>query len=155
MEEIRQLIEKLKKTELERADALHRLNRVIDEAVKKMINILHAMYDILYSNDITIKSYGGHIVNLTEGIVLYSKGIEEKVILTKDKRLLYYKLVNNRLEEKVISPEHLLKNVGFDGIYNNVKNLLREKIKMSNQQIIDYRNQTSKISKYIGQLERE
>ena len=77
------------------------------------------------------------------------------MILTKDKRLLYYKLVNNRLEEKVISPEHLLKNVGFDGIYNNVKNLLREKIKMSNQQIRDYRTQTSKISKYIGQLERE
>ncbi len=155
MEEIRQLIEKLQKTELERVNALDRLNYVIDEAVKEMINILHSLYDILYRNDITIKSYGGRIFNLVEGIVLYSKGIEEKVVLTKDKQLIYYKAAHNELEEKLISPEYLLKNASFDGVYNYIMNILQEKIRLNNQEIIDYRNQTSKISKYIDELERE
>ncbi len=153
MEEIRHLIKELYHSEEERNKTFRRLELIIDEAVKEMTNMLSSLYDSLKKDNLTVRDYKGNTFDIGAGIEAYSKGIEEKIILNEEKELIYYRVRNNQLLKEKVTAEMLLKEIGFDSFYNFIKGLVKERIRMNNEDILSFRNQTSKIEKYINELE--
>jgi len=155
MDEIQELIRKLQLTEEEREKSFQRLKLVIDEAVKEMINILYSLYAALHKKNSVVRSYTGKVYELEEGIVIYSRGITEKIVLNKEKRLIRYKVSNEGFVKQELTPEAMLQEIGFENLYNNIKDLLRERIKINKEEAFNFRSQASKIEKYHKDLEKE
>ena len=153
MEDIGALIEKLQHTEEEKDKASQRLEYIIEKAVCEMLDILHGLYSTLSKADLTVRSYSGMSFDIPEGIVIYSKGIDEKIILDKNKKLIHYKAIKEDLLEEQVSPQKILEEIGFEKIYNNIKDMVKEKIRINNEEILTYRNKTSKIQKYMSELQ--
>jgi len=155
MEDIGMLIEKLQHTEEEKDRASQRLEYIIEKAVCEMLDILYGLYPTLSKSDLIIRSYSGNSFDITEGIVIYSKGIDEKIVLDREKKLIHYKAIKEDLLEEQVSPQTMLEEIGFEKVYNNIKDMVREKIKVNNEEILTYRNKTSKIQKYMSELHDE
>ncbi len=155
MEDIGALIEKLQHTEEEKDKASQRLEYIIEEAVCQMLDVLYELYPTLYKDDLKVRSYSGSSFDIAEGIIIYSRGIDEKIILDREKKLIHYKAVNNDLLENQVSPQKVLGEIGFEKIYNNIKDMVKEKIRINNEEILTYRNQTSKIEKYMTELQND
>ena len=75
--------------------------------------------------------------------------------MDREKKLIHYKAVNNDLLENQVSPQKVLGEIGFEKIYNNIKDMVKEKIRINNEEILTYRNQTSKIEKYMTELQND
>ncbi|NMA94685.1 MAG: hypothetical protein GX974_01435 [Clostridiales bacterium] len=116
MEDIGLLVRKLHHTEEEKQDASRRLEHIIEEAVKEMLEILFELYPTLYKKGLRVRSYSGSSFDIDEGIIVYSKGIDEKVILNRDKRLVHYKAVNSDLVQDEVSPNSFLTEIGFQKV---------------------------------------
>lgn len=153
MEDIGVLIEKLQHTEEEKHSASQRLEYIIEEAVKEMLDILYELYPTLSKQDLKVRSYSGSSFDIAEGIVVYSKGIDEKVVLNREKELIHYKAIDRDLSANPVSPEKFLAEIGFQKVYNNMKDIVKEQIKINNEKTLSYRNQTSKIQKHMSELQ--
>ena len=149
------LIEKLHHTEEEKHNASQRLEYIIEEAVKEMLEILYGLYPTLSKKGLRVRSYSGSSFDIDEGIVVYSKGIDEKIVLNREKKLVHYKAVNSDLSESAVSPSDFLTEIGFQKVYNNMKDIVREQIKVNNEKTLAYRNQTSKIQRHMAELQSD
>jgi hypothetical protein len=148
MDNLSQLIKELQETEKARNEALNMLETAISQAVSEMLDILFSLFDALKKENLTVRSYQGSIYPVDDGIVVYARGLEEKIVLNGQKKLIHYLVRNENLERTEIPPEILVNQIGSDKIYHSLRSLLRERIRTNKEDIINFRNQASKISKY-------
>lgn len=155
MEDIGLLVKRLHHTEEERHRASQRLENIIEEAVTEMLEILYELYPTLGKEDIMVRSYSGATFAIGEGIVIYSKGIDEKIVLDREKKLMRYKAKNNDLIQDSMSPNAFLTEIGFQKVYSNIKDIVKEQIKTNNEKTLAYRSQTSKIQRHMAELQND
>ncbi|WP_129722945.1 hypothetical protein [Xylanivirga thermophila] len=155
MEDISNMIQRLNYTEEEKCKAYERLEYIIGQAIEEILNILYDLYPSLKKDDMTVRNYKGDVFSVEQGIMVYHKGIEEKIVLNQDKKLIYYNATNSELITHEMTSEELLNEVGFEKVYINIKQLVRDRIRMNNEEILNYRNQASKTELYVGELKRD
>jgi len=153
MDDLRQLIRELQETENARNEALNLLETAISQTVNEVLDILFSLFHALKKENLTVRSYRGSVYPVDDGIVVYARGLEEKIVLNGEKKLVHYLVRNEKLERSEIPPEILINQIGSDKVYHSLRDLLKERIRTNKEDIINFRNQASKISKYARNFE--
>ncbi|WP_026487457.1 hypothetical protein [Caldanaerobius polysaccharolyticus] len=151
-DEIKELIENLKQSEIEKDKANEEMKKVIKTCIKEIVDIFLELSDYIKTDNIIIRSYMGKIFEIGKGIVVFDKSIEEKIVLRLDRKLYYYKVVNEELVEIPLHEENLTEYVSIDALFDSVKTTLIRSINKNRQQILNYRSLTAKINRYTSEL---
>ncbi len=155
MEEIKLLIEELRETEEEKNRSLAMLQTAIDEALEEMLDVLLTLFEALKRTDLSVRSYKGNSFPLGDGIVVYAKGLEEKIILNSQRQLIHCKVVNELLEKNEIAPDILIHQIGTEKVYQHLKDLLKERIHTNKVDINHFKNQAGKVSRRSKELDEQ
>lgn len=153
LEEIKKLMERLSQTEDEKNNVQKEMKSIVNQSINQLLEVMLLLSRYLKKENVTLRSYMGNTFNVGEGIPLFEKSIEEKILLKPDKRIMLYRIENEELREKELNIEELQKFVSLDALYNTVKENIIRCIHKNEQEIMSYKSFISKIKMYNQDIE--
>lgn len=154
LDDIKKLMENLKESEEEKNRANEEMQKVMRNCIKEIIDIFLKLSDYIKIDNIVLRSYMGKIFEIGEGIIIFDKNIEEKLILRPDGTIHYYRIVNEDLIDIPLNEKNITDYITIDALFDSVKTALINCINKNQQQILNYRSITAKINRYTEDLER-
>lgn len=152
VEELKKLMEHLEKTESEKQHAAEELKRIIADSLDNIKDIYFSMKRYVWKNDISLRSYDGKTFNIGEGVLISDRGIEEKIVLKPDRRILLYKLDNGEVTETELTADNIEEYISIDNIFSNVMEALTSSIQRNEKDVLRYTSMIAKIERYTQDL---
>jgi hypothetical protein len=124
IEELKKLMEHLEKAEKDKEMAEKELRRVMADSLENIKDIYLALQRYVLKDNIILKSYDGRTFSIGEGILISDKGIEEKIVLKPDRRLILYKLSGDNVMETDLDAGNIEEYISIDNLFANVMDTL-------------------------------
>lgn len=153
LDEIKKLMEELIKSEKNREMASKEMEEVLEKSISEIKNILLTIKKYIGSKNIKLRSYSGKIFEVGEGIVIFDKSIDEKIILKPDNNFYHYKVKGEELTATPIPDLKIHDYITYDTLFETVKNSLKRCIQKNEEEIRLYKSTVYKIDKYNKELE--
>jgi hypothetical protein len=153
IDEIKKLMDILTKAEKDREVASRKMQELLEKSIKEIKKILLSLKKYIAKDNISLRSYSGKTFDTGEGIIIYDKGIDEKLVLRPSNKFFYLKVENDKLQEIEIEDSNIHNYINYDILFDNVKNSLIKCIQKNEEDILAYRNTMLKIDKYNKDLE--
>ncbi|AIS51435.1 hypothetical protein TKV_c02300 [Thermoanaerobacter kivui] len=153
IQEIKQLMEQLAKSEKDKELASKKMQEVLEKSISEIKSILLAIKKYIGMENIKLRSYTGKTFETGEGIIIYDKSIEEKIILKPDNIFYHYKIENDELIANPIPDLEIHNYMSYDTLFESVKNSLKKCIQKNEEDIRIYKSTMLKIDKYNKELE--
>lgn len=150
--ELKKLMEHLEKTESEKQHAAAELKRIINDSLDNIKDIYFTMKRYVWKNDISLRSYDGKTFSIGEGVLISDRGIEEKIVLKPDRRIVLYKLDNDKVTEIELNADNIEKYISIDNIFANVMDALSSSIQKNEKDVLKYTSMIAKIERYTQDL---
>lgn len=153
IDEIKKLMDRLTSSERDREEAGKKMQEVLEKSITEIKNILLSLKKYIMQENITLRSYNGKTFDAGEGIIIYDRGIDEKIILKLDTLFYLFKIENDDLKSTVIDDLDLHNYISYDTLFDSVKTSLIKCIQKNEEDILAYRSTMLKIDKYNQDLE--
>ncbi|MGB9781191.1 hypothetical protein [Caldanaerobacter sp.] len=154
IDEMKILMEELIKSEKEREMANKEMQEVLKKSISEIKGILLSIKKYIGSENIKLRSYTGKTFETGEGIIVFDKSIDEKIILKSDSNFYHYKVEGEELIATPISDLDLHNYIAYDTLFETVKNAIKRCIQRNEEEIRLYRSTTYKIEKYNEELKK-
>lgn len=151
--EIKSLMEELIKSEKDKEMANKKMQEVLVKSISEIKNILLAIKKYIGVENIKLRSYSGKTFEIGEGIIIYDKSIDEKIVLKPDNIFYHYKIEGEELIAVPISDLEMHNYITYDTLFETVKNSLKKCIQKNEEDIRIYKSTMFKIDKYNKELE--
>ncbi|TZE83193.1 hypothetical protein [Calorimonas adulescens] len=152
IEELKKLMEHLEKAEKDKEMAEKELRRVMADSLENIKDIYLALQRYVLKDNIILKSYDGRTFSIGEGILISDKGIEEKIVLKPDRRLILYKLSGNNVMETDLDAGNIEEYISIDNLFANVMDTLTTTIQKNEKEVLRYSSMITKIERYTQDL---
>lgn len=153
IQEIKSLMEELIKSEKDKEMANKKMQEVLEKSISEIKSILLAIKKYIGIEDIKLRSYSGKTFDIGEGIIIYDKSIDEKIVLKPDNLFHYYKIENEELIAVPIPDLDIHNYITYDTLFETVKNSLKKCIQKNEEDTRIYKSTMFKIDKYNKELE--
>lgn len=150
---IKKLMEQLISSEKNRELASEEMQEVLKKSISEIKSILLSLKKYIAKDSITLRSYSGKTFDAGEGIVIYDKAIDEKIVLKPDNIFYHLKIEDNELVKTAISDIDIYNYISYDALFDSVKNSLIKCIQKNEEDIRVYKSIMLKIDKYNKDLE--
>ncbi len=150
--ELKNLMDHLEQTEAEKQSAEAELKKIINDSLENIKDIYFALKRYVWKDDISLRSYDGRSYDLGGGILINDRGIEEKVILKSDKKIVLYKLIDGNVTETELNADNIEKYITMDNIFADVMDMIKTSIQKNEKEVLVYRSMVAKIERYIQDL---
>ncbi|MGB9678835.1 MAG: hypothetical protein ACPL3A_02395 [Thermoanaerobacteraceae bacterium] len=152
LDEIKKLMEHLVKSEKDKEIASQKMKDILEKSINEIKNILLSLKKYIAKDNIILKSYSGKTFEVGEGIIVFDKAIDEKLVLKSDNFFYFLKIENDKLIEKAITDLEINNYINYDTLFENVKNSLIKCIQKNENDIRIYKSTMFKIDKYNKEL---
>lgn len=153
IDEIKKLMDRLSKSEKDKENASKKMQEVLCKSIKEIKDILLTLKKYIANENVTLRSYSGKTFATGEGIVIYDKGIDEKIVLKPDNTFYLLKVENDQLVTVQINDLDIHDYMSYDTLFDSVKKSLVKCIQKNEEDILAYRSTMLKIDKYNKDLE--
>ncbi|ORX22869.1 hypothetical protein BVF91_09490 [Thermoanaerobacterium sp. PSU-2] len=153
IDEIKKLMERLTESEKDKEEASKKMQEVLGKSIREVKEILLTLKKYIANENITLRSYSGKTFATGEGIIIYDKGIDEKIILKSDRCFYLYKVENDQLVTEKIEDLDIHDYMSYDTLFDSVKKSLIKCIQKNEEDILAYKSTMLKIDKYNKDLE--
>jgi len=153
IDEIKKLMERLSESERDKENASKKMQEVLQKSIKEIKDILLTLKKYISNKNVTLRSYSGKTFATGEGIVIFDRGIDEKIVLKPDNSFYLFKIENDQLVTKKIEDLDIHDYMSYDTLFDSVKKSLIKCIQKNEEDILAYRSTMLKIDKYNKDLE--
>ncbi|OXT06764.1 hypothetical protein CE561_10075 [Thermoanaerobacterium thermosaccharolyticum] len=153
IEEIKKLMERLSESERDKENASKKMQEVLCKSIREIKDILLTLKKYIANENVTLRSYSGKTFATGEGIVIFDRGIDEKIVLKPDNAFYLLKVENDQLVTVQIDDLDIHDYMSYDTLFDSVKKSLIKCIQKNEEDILAYRSTMLKIDKYNKDLE--
>ncbi|ADL69878.1 conserved hypothetical protein [Thermoanaerobacterium thermosaccharolyticum DSM 571] len=153
IEEIKKLMDRLSESERDKENASKKMQEVLCKSIREIKNILLSLKKYIANENVTLRSYSGKTFATGEGIVIFDRGIDEKIVLKPDNAFYLLKVENDQLVTVQIDDLDIHDYMSYDTLFDSVKKSLIKCIQKNEEDILAYRSTMLKIDKYNKDLE--
>ena len=153
IDEIKKLMERLTESEKDKEEASKKMQEVLSKSIREVKEILLTLKKYIANENVTLRSYSGKTFTTGEGIIIYDRGIDEKIILKSDGSFYIYKVENDQLTTEKIEDLDIHDYMSYDTLFDSVKKSLIKCIQKNEEDILAYKSTMLKIDKYNKDLE--
>ncbi|KAA5807424.1 hypothetical protein F1655_04845 [Thermoanaerobacterium thermosaccharolyticum] len=153
IEEIKKLMDRLSESERDKENASKKMQEVLCKSIREIKNILLSLKKYIANENVTLRSYSGKTFAAGEGIVIFDRSIDEKIVLKQDNAFYLLKVENDQLVTVQIDDLDIHDYMSYDTLFDSVKKSLIKCIQKNEEDILAYRSTMLKIDKYNKDLE--
>ncbi|MGF7430052.1 hypothetical protein PQV03_04630 [Thermoanaerobacterium thermosaccharolyticum] len=153
IEEIKKLMDRLSESERDKENASKKMQEVLCKSIREIKNILLSLKKYIANENVTLRSYSGKTFAAGEGIVIFDRSIDEKIVLKPDNAFYLLKVENDQLVTVQIDDLDIHDYMSYDTLFDSVKKSLIKCIQKNEEDILAYRSTMLKIDKYNKDLE--
>ncbi|AST57074.1 uncharacterized protein Thert_00948 [Thermoanaerobacterium thermosaccharolyticum] len=153
IEEIKKLMDRLSESERDKENASKKMQEVLCKSIREIKDILLSLKKYIANENVTLRSYSGKTFATGEGIVIFDRGIDEKIVLKPDNAFYLLKVENDQLVTVQIDDLDIHDYMSYDTLFDSVKKSLIKCIQKNEEDILAYRSTMLKIDKYNKDLE--
>ncbi|MGF7400562.1 hypothetical protein PQ744_09195 [Thermoanaerobacterium thermosaccharolyticum] len=153
IEEIKKLMDRLSESERDKENASKKMQEVLCKSIREIKDILLSLKKYIANENVTLRSYSGKTFAAGEGIVIFDRSIDEKIVLKPDNAFYLLKVENDQLVTVQIDDLDIHDYMSYDTLFDSVKKSLIKCIQKNEEDILAYRSTMLKIDKYNKDLE--
>ncbi|XXF52936.1 hypothetical protein PPG86_12885 [Thermoanaerobacterium thermosaccharolyticum] len=153
IEEIKKLMDRLSESERDKENASKKMQEVLSKSIREIKDILLSLKKYIANENVTLRSYSGKTFAAGEGIVIFDRSIDEKIVLKPDNAFYLLKVENDQLVTVQIDDLDIHDYMSYDTLFDSVKKSLIKCIQKNEEDILAYRSTMLKIDKYNKDLE--
>ncbi|XXF69244.1 hypothetical protein PQ743_12390 [Thermoanaerobacterium thermosaccharolyticum] len=153
IEEIKKLMDRLSESERDKENASKKMQEVLCKSIREIKDILLSLKKYIANENVTLRSYSGKTFATGEGIVIFDRSIDEKIVLKPDNAFYLLKVENDQLVTVQIDDLDIHDYMSYDTLFDSVKKSLIKCIQKNEEDILAYRSTMLKIDKYNKDLE--
>jgi len=153
IEEIKKLMDRLSESERDKENASKKMQEILCKSIREIKDILLSLKKYIANENVTLRSYSGKTFATGEGIVIFDRGIDEKIVIKPDNAFYLLKVENDQLVTVQIDDLDIHDYMSYDTLFDSVKKSLIKCIQKNEEDILAYRSTMLKIDKYNKDLE--
>ncbi len=150
--ELKNLMDRLEETETQKQNAEAKLKDIINRSLENIKDIYFTLKKYVWKDKISLRSYSGKLYELGEGIIIRDRGIEEKIILKPDRKIILYTLADGKVSETQLDAQNIEDYITMDNIFADVMSTITSSIQKNEKEVLLYNSMITKIERYMQDL---